>query len=71
MIYENEHLCDGGLVASKVVVKGAQNCERIQDKHKALFSVGSLKPLSKEAHLRDIFKVGFTSRLLQTIRSPF
>ena len=66
MIYENEHMCGYGLV-----VKGAQNCERIQDKHKAFVSVGSLKLLSKEAHVRDVFKVGFTSRLLQTIRLPF
>ena len=66
MIYENEYMCGYGLV-----VKGAQNCERIQDKHKARFSVGSLKPLSKEANVRDVFKVGFTSRLLQTIRLPF
>jgi hypothetical protein len=56
------------LVASKVVVTAAQCCERIQDKHKALVSAGSLKPLSQEAHVRDVLKVGFASRFLQTIR---
>ena len=56
------------MVASKVVVTAAQCCERIQDKHKALVSAGSLKPLSQEAHVRDVLKVGFASRFLQTIR---
>ena len=53
---------------SKFVVTAAQCCERIQDKHKALVSAGSLKPLSQEAHVRDVLKVGFASRFLQTIR---
>ena len=46
------------MIASKVVVTAAQCCENIQDKNKALVSAGSLKPLSKEAHVRDVFKVG-------------
>ena len=50
------------------MVTAAQCCERIQDKHKALVSAGSLKPLSQEAHVRDVLKVGFASRFLQTIR---